>query len=63
LLAEFMAVGIDAGAHGGDEFLELPSLYKIEIGPERTQLTGYAAGPGEPAALPVVCSNTQLLPE
>src|SRR5712664_3355594 len=42
LLAEFMAVGIDAGAHGGDEFLEFPSLYKIEIGSERPKLARHA---------------------
>jgi len=44
LLAKFMAVGIDTGAHGGDEFLKLPSLYKIEVGPERRQLAGHTAG-------------------
>ena len=44
LLAKFMAVGIDTGAHGGDEFLKLPSLYKIEVGPERRQLTEHTAG-------------------
>lgn len=44
LLAEFMAIGIDAGAHGDHEFLKFPSLYKIEVGPERRQLTGNTAG-------------------
>ncbi len=39
-----MAVGIDAGAHGGDELLELPSLDNIEVGPERRELAGHAAG-------------------
>src|ERR1700722_19463668 len=39
-----MAIGIATGAHGGDEFLKLPSLYKIEVGPERRQLTGDTAG-------------------
>jgi hypothetical protein len=43
-LAELVAVGIDAGAHGSDEFLELPSLHKTEVGSERRQLTGYTAG-------------------
>jgi hypothetical protein len=33
LLGELMRVGIDADAHAGHEFLELPSLYKIEVGP------------------------------
>ena len=43
-LAEFMAVGINAGAHRGDELLKLPSLDKIEIGPERPKLSGHATG-------------------
>jgi hypothetical protein len=44
LLAEFMTVGIDSGTHGCDKFLQLPSLYKIEIWPNRRHLTGRAAG-------------------
>jgi hypothetical protein len=40
LLAEFVAVGIDAGAHGGDEFLKLPSFYKIEVGPSGASCPG-----------------------
>ena len=43
-LAEFMAVGINAGTHRGDELLKLPSLHQIEIGPERPKLTRHAAG-------------------
>jgi hypothetical protein len=35
LFAEFMASGIDAGAHGDDEFRKLPLLDKIEVGSER----------------------------
>src|SRR6202012_5257784 len=44
-LAELMPVGIDASAHSGDEFFELPSLHQIEGGPNRPELTGHAAGP------------------
>ena len=43
-LAEFMAVGIDAGTHGGDELLKLPTLHKIKVRPERPKLTGHATG-------------------
>jgi hypothetical protein len=43
-LAEFVAVWIDAGAHRGDELLELPSLYKVEVGPERPELSRHATG-------------------
>ena len=44
LVAEFMAVGVDAGAHRGDELLKLPSPHKIEVGPERPELPWHAAG-------------------
>jgi hypothetical protein len=44
--AEFMAVWIDAGAHGGDEFRKLPVLDEIEVGSERPHLLGHAEGRG-----------------
>ena len=44
LFAEFTAVGIDAGAHGGDEFRKLPVLDEVEVGSERPDLPGHAAG-------------------
>jgi len=43
-LAEFMAVGINAGTHRGDELLKLPSLHKTKIGPERPKLSGHTTG-------------------
>src|SRR5262245_31161208 len=44
LLAHLMAVGIDACAHGVDEVRKLPLLDKIEVGSERPELPGHAAG-------------------
>jgi hypothetical protein len=44
LLAEFMAVGIDAGAYGGDEFRKLLVLDEIEVRSERSHLPRHAAG-------------------
>ena len=43
LFAEAMAVGIDTGAHGGDEFRKLPVLDEVEVGSERPDLAGHAA--------------------
>ena len=41
----FVAVGIDAGAHGGDEVRKLPVLDEVQVGSERRRhLLGYAAG-------------------
>jgi hypothetical protein len=34
-LSELMAVGIGAGAHGGEELVEVPSLDATEVRPER----------------------------
>jgi len=42
-LAQFMSVGINAGTHRGHKLLKLPSLYKIEIGPERPKLARHTA--------------------
>jgi hypothetical protein len=44
LLAECMTVGIDAGSHRGDEFLELPFLTRSRSGP---------IGPSRPGTPPV----------
>jgi hypothetical protein len=61
LLAKFMAIGIDAGAHGGDEFLKFPSLYRIEVGPERRQLTGHTAGQPVAMAGPAILIRQNIL--
>src|SRR5258708_27791305 len=45
LFPEFMAVGVDVGAHGGDELRKLPVLDMIEVGSERPHLLAHAAGP------------------
>jgi hypothetical protein len=44
LFVEFMAVGVDAGAHGGDELGKLPVLDEIEVGPKRPKLPRHASG-------------------
>jgi hypothetical protein len=41
LFVEFTAVGVDAGAHGGDELGKLPALDEIEVGPK---LPGHTSG-------------------
>src|SRR5260370_26570126 len=40
LLTDSMAVGINPGAHGGDELLNLPALYTFRFGPNRPDLPG-----------------------
>jgi hypothetical protein len=44
LFGEFMAVGIDAGPHGDDEFRKVPLLDEIEARSERPHLPRHAAG-------------------
>ena len=44
LLAHLVAVGIGACAHGVDEVRKLPLLDKIEVGSQRPELPGHAAG-------------------
>src|SRR5882672_4403138 len=50
LFPEFMAVGIDVGAHDDNELRKLPVLNKIEVGSERPHLLGHAAGQTEAVA-------------
>ena len=44
LPTHLVAVGIDACAHGVDEVRKFPLLDKIEVGAERPELPGHAAG-------------------
>src|ERR1700753_2568154 len=43
LVAERMAVGVHAGAHGLDEFRAFPAFDQVEVGPDRAELPRYAA--------------------
>ena len=61
LLADLMAVRIDAGAHGSDEFHKLPILNKIEIGSERCQLSRRTAGQVFAVALAAILIRYDVL--
>jgi hypothetical protein len=54
LFADFMAVGINAGAHGGNELSKLPALDEIEGGSERPQLPRHASGQITSMAFPAI---------
>jgi hypothetical protein len=54
LFAEFLAIGIDARPHGGDEFRKAPLLDEIEITSERPDLPRHAAVINPPRVHPCV---------
>src|SRR5260221_4286235 len=60
-LAEFMSIGIYAGTHRGHELLKLPSLYKIEVGPKRPELSGHATGQFSPMAPTAILIRQDVL--
>ena len=63
LSAELAAIGIDAGAHGGNEFRELPVPDQIEVGSERTDLPRHAAGQARAVALAAILIRQDVLAE
>src|ERR1700730_2039869 len=63
LFAELLAVGIDSGAHGGDEFRKVPLLDEIEIGSERPDLPRHAAGQMTAMAFVAILRRQDVLSE
>ena len=61
LLAERDTVGIDAGAHGSDELLTPPLLYKTEVGSYRTELALHAARQASTVAFATILMRQDVL--